>query len=323
MKKDIALVIGNGFSKSFNNFHDVQKYSNTSNPLKWNIPNPAGEGLFLDVLHRLKKFIDIHTEDDDFTIFKKAAKIGPPGHESNFITQDKHYIPLECRHYLSIAFSHYSLHVKKTIKSDWPWYKWISHHKRRIGAVSSYNYDLIIEIILERLGVYYNEAATLKQYGKVILHKPHGSCSYEINPNAIHGLKKEYPLKNYFYKTDTQFVKLNFRDMLEPRLDPLCIIPNEPNLYSGFFTMWQHELKFRGFLSECSYCLFVGNSYMECDRPEVDAMLSSLKKECIVIISNPSPCALMLEKIKSLGLAYKIWSNAAGPLDEHGDLILL
>lgn len=321
--KDIALVIGNGFSKSFNNYHELQKFSDTSNPLKWDIPNPDGEGLFLDVLYRLRKFIDDHPGEDDFSIFKKAAKIGPPGYADNFLPQDKHYVSLESRHYLSIAFSHYSKYVKKTIKADWPWYKWINHHKRRIGAISSYNYDLIIEIMLERLGIHYNEAAIPKQFGDVILHKPHGSCSYEINPHAIGGFRKGYPLRNYFYKTDTQFVKLSNRTMLEPRLDPLCIIPNEPNLYSGFDTMWQHELKFRHFLSKCSYCLFVGNSYMECDRPELDAMLSSLKKECIVIVSNPSPCELMLEKIKSFGLSPVTWVDYTGPVNKNGELILL
>lgn len=321
MVRDIALVIGNGFSISFNNHHSISDFNDTQNPLSWPIPAPNKKGDFIDYLPFLNKFISENEADNDFSLFELAANIPPNFDRDVLYSSNGRMVTLECRHFLCIAFSHYSIFAKKAMRSSWPWYQWISKHKGRIAAVSSYNYDLILECVMSRVGMLYKDASLPDQYGPVVFHKPHGSCNYEASENFIKIDNLDYPLQQYIDNNQTRFRRLNSGSLLQPRVEPMCVIPNEYNVYAHYHLMNAQDQLYHQRLSDIKTCIFIGNSYMECDRTEIDKVLASLKQECKVIVANPSPCNLFLEKISSYGFDCEQWNSYDGPVDSSGKLI--
>lgn len=335
MAGDIALIIGNGFSISFNKHHKFEQYADTQNPTKWPLYFGNEGKKLIESFPRLKRFLNEHADKQDFQTFEQAAEIYKnfDEHAEHFIvtkTQDgyigelteafeKDIIPIECRHFLSIAFSNYSIDAKAALNKKWPWYKWIEENRSRISAVCSYNYDLIIELVLEKLNrSYYNEAMDIK-FGAIPLYKPHGSCDYETNGIAVEGL--HYPVNSYFDNNDLEIKRLNFENILSVRIIPYCVIPNQRNIYSHFRPMIRQEEIFNKKIAEVDYCLIIGHSYADVDKPEIDASLSKLKKGVKVIIANPTPSDELLHKIAELGLESVSWGNYLGPLDSEGRLI--
>jgi len=62
---------------------------------------------------------------------------------------------------------------------------------------------------------------------------------------------------------------------------------------------------------------------MDCDRGEINEVLSSLPLSCKVIVANPYPSVDFIEKLKSMNLEYECWTSPHGPVDENHQLILL
>lgn len=331
----IALIIGNGFSISFNKHHKFEQYADTQNPTKWPLYFGSKSEPLIESFPRLKVFLEEHADKQDFFTFEKASEIYKESDKNaeyfrTFKTPDgfdveltdafkRDIIPLECRHFLSLAFSSYSIDAKAALSNEWPWYKWLEANRSRISAICSYNYDLIIETILGKLNrSYYNETMD-SRFGAIPLYKPHGSCDYETTGISVDGLN--YPLTSYLDDNDFKIKSLSFENLLSPRIVPYCVIPNQNNIYSHFSAMIKQEDAFNKKLAEVDYCLIIGHSYADVDKPEIDAALSMLKKGAKVIIANPTPSAELLQKVTELGLESISWENYLGPLDKDGRLI--
>lgn len=314
---NIAMVVGNGFSIGFNQFHDVNY--NTLEPLSWDVKNPEGDGSLLSVMPTLNHFIDSNVGLNDFDIFELALNkyCNCPSYEHALLTS-------ECRHYLTLAFSQYSLHIKSKINKQWPWYDWISKNKSNIRCISSFNYDLLIEYILKKQCISFYDAALPSTVGRVMLHKPHGSCNFDAHPRTIFlGGGPRFPLRNCNDKNDTPFIRLDEFNLSLPRLEPMCVIPNEHNIYLEYQRMKPHDDSFHNQLTKCNTLIIIGHSYSDSDRPEIDRMLHALPPKSNVIICNPRQNELLNSKINEIGLGLVEWKNPLGPINEEGQILVL
>lgn len=331
---DIALIIGNGLSINFSKFHNMDKFSDTQNPTKWPIKTLNSDKPLLDLLPNMKQFFEANAGANDFDIFKRAVDIyKETEHGTLYFGRDKDseedvviltpdylrdIIPLECRHFLCLAFSAYSLECKRKLNKDWPWYSWLHANRSRLSAVCSFNYDLIIEYALNKMvKSFYCEGSTYK-FGSIPLYKPHGSCNYEATGL---NLPATYPLTSYIDNFDSQIKQLEEWQYMLPRIVPHCVLPNQENIYSHFNSMRYQEEKFYSSLMKVNYCVIIGHSYADVDRPEIDSALTKLKEGSTVIIADPFPSEALKDKVLTLGLKLECWTSFLGPVDDSGKLL--
>lgn len=279
-------------------------------PLSWDIPCPHTGQRFLDSLPRLSQVMANNRSYSDFDIFK--ATLNAP----DFLTT------LEARHYLTIAFSHYSIAQIQQFEQnlDWNWYRWIKAHSGNIAGALSLNYDLLLETVLRKVRKEsYSFQVNHHGYG-IPLVKPHGSVDFEITPNSI-SYTPTYPLRNFVDLNDTGVIKLGQHDLLSARRQALCIVPNEANKYIGYQWVNPANQALKQVLRDCTHCIFVGISYFECDQREIDDIIDSLPDAAQVVIANPTPPPAMLDKIGNRPLL--LWGSYSGPVDNNNNLIML
>lgn len=312
----ISLVVGNGFSISFGYFSGLVDELNSQEPITWDVTCPSTGGAFLASLHRLETLYKLNSEKPHFDVFKLALD------ESycNSIGLDSFKTALESRHFLTIAFSMYSQRQRELFSTDWAWFRWLKLHRDEITAAFSLNYDLLLETALDRLNrEYYSLQVNHHGYG-IPLVKPHGSVDFEITPNSI-CYTPNYPLNNFVDLNDTGIIKLEEHELMSPRRQALCIVPNEANKYASYQWVAPANQLFEGKLKDSEYCLFIGISYFECDRAELDKIIDSLPKDCVIIVANPFPPKAFIDKISDR--PYIVWDNPEGPVDENGAILSL
>lgn len=321
MKKDIVLIVGNGLTMSFKAAHDMEGFNDLRNPLTWNILSPNKTYPLIDDLPCLKQFMQEVQHINDFDLFEKASALNNK-EAADFWTNYKNKMTeLECRHYLCLAFANFSIEAKALLKEEWAWFLWLKKHQRRISSIASFNYDLIVEEVLERIGLSFYDETSKNKLGDLSLYKPHGSCNYESSEIAVS--KPQYPLKLVMDRNDTPLRKLMSLAVLLPRIEPVCVIPNQKNIYSHYQSMAPQNSAFNESLKNCRYLLIIGHSYAPADRPEIDGALNLLRRNTIVIIANPEPSTDLIEKAMSLGLNVILWKELSGPFDNDGNLLML
>lgn len=304
----ISMVIGNGFSMSFGYKTGLAITNDSQQPLRWDLICPCTGMALIDSFPNLKKIYQANLYEDSFFIFKKVLDI-------DYCLElgiDSKQVTLESRHFLTIAFSNYSLKQMALFNSDWTWFQWIKLHRDNINGVVSFNYDLLIETVFDRLGKrYYSLGGNYHDYG-IPLVKPHGSSDFEM-PRHIINFEQKYPLNSFIDLNNTPIERLESNNLLYPRLQAHCIVPHESNLYSNFQWVLPATTWFNEELKGSDYCLFIGISYLECDRVELDFIIDSIPKSCVIVIANPNPPAVFLDKIKDRPVM--IWSSLNGPVN--------
>ncbi len=312
----ISLVVGNGFSISFGYFSGLINQLNSQEPVTWDVSCPSTGKQMLSSLHRLDTLFKLNPDKPHFDVFKLALDTS----YCQSVGLDSFKTTLEARHFLTIAFSMYSQQQRKMFSKAWPWFRWLKLHRDDITATFSLNYDLLLETALDYLHrEYYSLQVNHHGYG-IPLVKPHGSVGVEIWPNSI-SYMPEYPLKNFVDLNDTSIVRLKDYDLMRPRRQALCIIPNEANKYSSYQWVSPANQWFESKLKGTDYCLFIGISYFPCDRPEIDRIVDSLPDECVIIVANPSPPKEFIDKISSR--PYIVWDNPEGPVDNNSAILSL
>lgn len=330
MRRDVSLIVGNGFSLGFNKFHNFEKLGDTQNPTKWPIYELRSGNHILDSFPYLKKFLSESQHNNDFDLFKDCVDIYKSteylikyfdGADEITLTEQfkRDIIPHECRHFLCLAFADYSRQTKSILKKEWPWYRWLLENRSRISGICSFNYDLILEQCLHKMCASYNNGTVSRPAGLITLYKPHGSCNYELDDFRFNGLK--YPITWFIDNVQLPVKELSEYDMLKARISPLCVLPNQENIYSHYETMQSQNFKFIQCLNSCKYFVIIGHSYADVDRPEIDSTLSELQPGTTVIVANPFPSSDLIKAIEERDLKVNIWQSLAGPVDEKGNLL--
>lgn len=313
-KPRIAIVVGNGLSISFGYYSKLINHWDTQRPLSWKIKCPQRNDLLLDNLPNFKHLTRVFTDLPDFDIFLKLQDEDTC--ESLGINIKD--CQIEARHYLTIAFSNFTTEQMNSFSKDWPWYKWLLLHRENITCALSLNYDLLLERCFDEMKLLYNSHQINGHNHGIPLAKPHGSVDFEIRGIVA---PVSYPLRGRIDMNDTPIHRLKTSELLYPRTQPLCIIPNEHNKYQYFQWATAASNAFNQELKSCTHCIFIGISYFECDRPEIDAIVDRLPIEAEIIIANPKPPQEFLNKLS--GKPVMLWESNDGPVSANGSLIAL
>lgn len=305
----IALVVGNGLSMSFGKFSGLSEKWNSQNPLAWEVDCPHNGGPFIEQLPLLKKLREFFPHLSDFDIFKQIHD--PATCRALDIHPD--YCLIEARHYLTIAFSKLSELQIENFNKDWGWFKWLSCHKENLHCAFSLNYDLLLEQCLDELGVLYTSFENNAPHQGIPLAKPHGSVDFDP-PGLVVGIPITYPIWMWFDLNDSLMARLNKHELMQPRAQPLCITPNEANKYTNYHWVKPIRNAFLQELQSCTHCVFIGISYFDCDRPELDEIVRSLPDNAEIIVANPDPNKDFIETLGKRPVTY--WKSYNSPLDD-------
>ena len=312
----ISLVVGNGLSMSFGSYSGISTEFNSQQPLNWNVKCPSTGGLLIDNLPSLKRLWEKNNSKPHFEIFGFALD----KFYCNLIGLDSFKTTLEARHFLTIAFSEFSLLQSSKSKIDWTWFQWFELHQFEIKGALSFNYDLLLESAFNKIGITYHSSQVNHIRNGIPLVKPHGSVDFEMADDII-GIHIEYPLNNFVDLNNAPIKRLNINNLLYPRKQAHCIIPNEANKYKNDQWVTKSSAQLNPILKSSDYCLFIGISYLPCDRVEIDQIINTLSEDCEIIIANPYPPEELLAKIKNK--RHTVWSSSDGPVDENGNLYSL
>lgn len=178
----------------------------------------------------------------------------------------------------------------------------------------------MLEEIFDRVNKqYYSLQVNHHGFG-IPLVKPHGSVDFDMTEGLI-SWKSELPLNGSIDLNDTPIIRLGVDDLASPRYQAQCIIPNEANKYKKFQWVKHANEWFSDVTKNSDYCVFIGISYFECDRREIDKIIDNLSNECVVIVANPNPPQDFLIKLGTRPVM--LWKSYGGPVDESGNLKVL
>ncbi len=226
--------------------------------------------------------------------------------------QESYRLDAEVRHFLALAYSHFDQTVKWRMLLRWKWREWLRQHQNSLQTVVSFNYETSVERALQIvLGRPVRSFCVQSQSEPLypLLFKPHGSIDYVMARGCIGGWEPSYPLKIVSSLNNTSIVQCSRAETLQARIEAFTVLPGELSPYRHF--QWVKPLydKWHMLAASVTHCVVAGISYWECDRPELDFLLSALPKRATVIIANPVPSCDLISFIRSQGLHCSVWKN--------------
>lgn len=307
----IGIIIGNGISiDACDNFKDKLGYLNTNQFFSWDVPTPDEKEVpFLKRLPVLNEVLtEVESKYKDLNDFEKIEKM------INIIAEKQDdfrasMLLSEIQHYLAIAFSKFQLEFSKFDIKDWVWTEWFDRNKKDIIFCHSFNYDLILESILEYCNVNFRRVGVKNEKEGILILKPHGSIDFEITDSAISMPRVTYPLNNAITRNDFPIKSLGEEKLLSPRKEVDIVLPNEYSVQLDY--QWVKP----GY--ECiaregeifTHFVIIGHSYAKCDRKEVDFILDNLSSNTNIIVANPYPDDDLIKKVENDFNNFEIWTN--------------
>ncbi|NGP88309.1 SIR2 family protein [Fodinibius halophilus] len=191
---------------------------------------------------------------------------------------------------------------------SWKWTDWLNSHINSIGAVISFNYDLVVEKLFKEFGVKLTPHEMNNESGDIFFTKPHGSINYEVNSSHVNVPKNQYPLTIKIAGIDTPNIEIISDDQLhEPRKTSFLVLPNE---YRKKLQWVENAYKHFSLIAQSySHILFVGLSYWPKDRPEINKIVKGTSKKSTIIEVNTSPQEGFKEYVTELNRAYEFWKS--------------
>ena len=338
MGKKITLALGNGFTIDFINFLKVKNPSikdsiNVSNlfsdgdKLCWPLdgrpgflsfkhcPNLWGIGArsFLNSSQTLEILERVVTCANVYSLKRTEALDEDTG--NGFLHAYKELVT-----YLKYLFIHYDKIIDNIPGdiSDWPWAKFIQQLNSDPNVeevlIISYNYDIWLERILEKLGIAF-EIPLLVNSGdaKVKIFKPHGSISYQ-HKKALPRDSFSMNYKSFFVDCPLSDISVVYQD-LDQHTPVNFIIP--PAGESGRSSnTWAQSIR-----QECisrlkaygsdDIAVLCGISYWHVDRAEIDSLLNAMNADMDVVHLNPHPSSTLDAVLNSLFKRYTHLSSSS------------
>lgn len=311
--KKYGLFVGNGFTLDF-----VQPLGlHSSFPLRnFNSHNIQFDNEFMNHLPHLKEHLlgsDLHDFEaiknyvDEFKdIEEEYQELSNAGR--NDLYNDPKYdfandIHIQLRRFIAMAYSVFQLEIEKFDMSDWKWVQWLHENKSKLSFAISLNYDLVLENALKLAGAYSYRVGTDEFFKPIPIIKPHGSIDFDL-PNNIIRIDNLWQLKATL--NDAQFVNVIPKSKwLEPRLEADIISPSLHNIQARLSWVRTMFEQYSTIARELDAFVFVGCSYWDVDRVEIDYLLSLLSRRTKVYIVDPFPNKDLIKKIQGFGLSYR------------------
>lgn len=307
----VGVVVGNGFAINYRitREHTFQ-LPDPSDPFTWDFNVPGNDGLnWKSAFPLLKQTIDDYPNDvRSFDVFASLLfEIKLRGN------RDSVRLDAEARQFLAFAYSVFQEEADKIGFANWRWINWLADHASMLKTAVSFNYDRILEKTANSAGIRLVPFAVAPAHEGVFLLKPHGSIDFECDPHAISLPKSTYPLSNWATLNDVPLIKLNSASLRQPRQEAFIALPAETSPYLNYQWVAPGYQTWKKFAGELSHCVFVGLSYWQCDRQEIDFIIDTLAKDTIVIVANPHPPVELLSRVVNSGRRLIEWLD--GPMN--------
>ena len=312
IKKDILIVLGNGFSIDLLKHMPKVTHINLSNLFRNGdkVPWPANnEPGFLSQYHcpelwKLGARPNIEMEkavkliDDIITCANVSASSEHPS-----INTESNNVYIRAYHELVIYFKYLFIYFNKEISdddlrmiidADWGWSSLLQNLNINPNVTSvtivTYNYDILLERILELIGIKYQMVEFESEEQKFRILKPHGSISFRS--------KKEYDKESFSIKYNRDSLGGSISDLIVDKNVDFDKISNintmvPPSGESGRYKLvWSNILRSKVIesvinLKEDDDVIFGGLSYCNVDRTEIDSIITALNPDVNIKIVNP------------------------------------
>lgn len=318
------MLVGNGLLFDFLNAHGFSIDDwHPAKPSTWRSQPTIPVGLTVArAFPRFTAFARSHRKNapnaTDFDIFDALLKRSRPAFPGVLGRNDKRYrewfddaaMEVEARHFLVAMFSYMqTMVVRRQHNARWAWAQWLADYGQEIGAVTSFNYDLLIEDALYGLGLSFRRTG-LPERGTIEIHKPHGSIDFLGRGWMVEG-GPTYPLRNLFSRNDTPIDRAG--DLSVARLDAEIVLPSEASAIKNFQWVSSGATAWKNRCQSVEALVIAGLSYWHCDQAELDDLVDSVPTSATVYMCNPSPSAVWLEKLRNRFGAEKVITVHAGP----------
>ncbi len=282
------LIIGNGLSIAL--FKHLNLNIHPSHPFSFQIILEHNNKPIFDELGRLKKLKDSASNKEDFEIIDDFV--------TNFSEDNEHkWLHCELRHFLSLAYSYAYFQTKSKWKNNWKWLKWIYQHKNEIGGIVSFNYDLSIELALNKLAIDFFRLGSSEEVKGIPIFKPHGSCDFDINKRAIL-MPVDSRLKCLTLLNDGGNVEIvPEKELLIPRIEADIVLPFEHSNQTLLSWVQTGFEKIKQITKSVKVCTIIGISYHQSDRKEIDLIIDNLSTNVKINLINLHPNVDLKKKL--------------------------
>lgn len=312
IKKDILIVLGNGFSidlvKHINKETDINLSNLFRNGDKvlWPANDEPG---FLSQYHcpelwklgarpNIEKGKAAKLIDDIITCVNVSASSEHPSINSestNVYIRAYHELVI----YLKYLFIYYNKEItdddlRKAIDTNWGWTNLFQNLNDNPDVQSvtivTCNYDIFLERVLDLMGIKYQMVEFECKEQKFCIIKPHGSISFRS--------KKEYDKESFSIKYNRDSLGGSISDLVIDKEVDFNKISNintmvPPSGESGRYKLvWSNVLRSKVIqcvevLKEDDDVIFGGLSYCNVDRAEIDGIITALNADVNIKIVNP------------------------------------
>ena len=274
--KKIMLVIGNGFTLNYLN--SINSTLNSSIPfLGFNSGRIKSRvEFFYSKLRGLNEKIYNYRDEDDFKTINNLLKIFEVGKEERLLCYLKRFITL--------VYSEFQIEIDKNLKfNDWEIFKWIKANKNNITDVLNFNYDLVLERVLNEINLKYCRPFTIEEtfYSKCRIYKPHGSIDFDLPSQAINvGLESRWQIitkDNQYYLGNKPYLNvLQSTDLLIPRVQQDIVLPTCKNIQKNLSWVKALSEQLKERVKKIDKIIIIGFGYREEDKLEFNEVISGL-----------------------------------------------
>ena len=321
MIPSIALIVGNGLTIDLLRRSNADSSLDSRRPLSLQFDVPFGSGVpWRTGFPRLARKVDEVRKakfgiTGDFDVFNALLKGSPQRQGSSERRKLDSELDAELRQFLAFAYSDLQIKMDLLDKRATPWANWLCRYRLFLRAVVSFNYDLLLEDLLRRAGIGVAPFGVNDVKTTPLLVKPHGSIDFDGDPRDIHiSMPPTYPMNVFQTLNDTGLVRISRNALGAPRREAYIVTPTEYSPYLPFRWVGEGYQEFAQTTGTVTHCVFLGLSYWECDRTELNFLLDQLPRTTQIIEANPSPCPLFRKRVESTGKCYVQWPDKPRPL---------
>lgn len=336
MKKQLLIILGNGFTIDFLRYMKIQdkidviNLFNQGDRVPWLADNEPGFLSFKRCPNLWNLGARPNNQNNEGTTniietiiscantFAYSKKITPT------LSEDSIYIRAykELCSYLKYLFVYYNNKIKEedfAEISEWGWYKLLKSIKDSGNSkfdnitIITYNYDIWLERILLYMNIPFNIVGITKNERALVnIIKPHGSISFQ-SKRLLDNSAFKINYNRELFGGPLEDLKVEY-DNLDVNSTINAMIPPSGES-SRFSATWSQNLhKFAkeraSSLIPDDEVIICGLSYWHVDRMELDDILISIDNEVNFKMINPKPPTVLNAVVSSIFNNYVAYTNS-------------